>query len=281
MKTVAEFTTNHLGNFKLSLRMLEAAVSSGADYIKLQKKDIEGFYSNEELNSAYKSPYGKTYREYRSMFEFSKDEFLQFDQRCQELGAKWFVTAQDIASFEFMLDFDLPMYKISSINASNAQFLSAVKSLIPKEKTLVVSLAGLDLSHIENVLDLFAQQNKIIINHCVAIYPCPDEELRLGNIRVLKKYFGSKRIKIGYSGHECGLNGTYGAINMGADFVERHFCISRSSYAHHISCSLEPEEFKLIKIDNPTPNLPSCAFDAKFGMDTKEEKFLLHRIYGK
>jgi len=60
IRFIAEFTTNHLGNFNLLLKMLEKAVWAGCSAIKMQKKDVFSFYSPEKLRTPYKSPYGKT-----------------------------------------------------------------------------------------------------------------------------------------------------------------------------------------------------------------------------
>ncbi len=40
---VAEFTTNHMGNLNLLLKMAESAKYAGADYIKMQKKMLKPF----------------------------------------------------------------------------------------------------------------------------------------------------------------------------------------------------------------------------------------------
>ena len=45
---VAEFTTNHMGNLNLLLKMAESAKYAGADYIKMQKKNVETFYTKEK-----------------------------------------------------------------------------------------------------------------------------------------------------------------------------------------------------------------------------------------
>jgi sialic acid synthase SpsE len=37
---VAEFTTNHMGNLNLLLKMVEKAKYAGVDYIKMQKKNL-------------------------------------------------------------------------------------------------------------------------------------------------------------------------------------------------------------------------------------------------
>ena len=52
VEIVAEFTTNHLGNMNLLARMVEAAKAAGADCVKIQRKDVEEFYSKEKLDFA-------------------------------------------------------------------------------------------------------------------------------------------------------------------------------------------------------------------------------------
>lgn len=124
--------------------------------------------------------------------------------------------------------------------------------------------------------------------HCVAEYPCHAENLRLGNILKLKQEFESDNIKIGYSGHEEGIIPTLAAIDLGAMMIERHFCMSRHSFVHHIECSLEPDEYKqLIELSDAKdlkkiyePLLPPVAFREHFGMSKIEEDFLLNCHYG-
>lgn len=251
---VAEFTTNHMGNFNLLIEMAKDAKTSGANYIKMQRKDVESFYTQEKLNSEYLSPYGKTYREYRKIFEFTNEDFERFDTLCKDIGIKWFTTIQDIPSMREMLKFDLPMYKIASCNSNNKEFLAAIKANVPKDKILVISVAGRRLEDIEKIIKQF-DGYKLYILHCVAEYPCLPEHLHLGNIKRLKQEFENSDIKIGYSGHETGFIPSLAAIDFGASLVERHFCKSRNSFVHHIECSLEPNEFvEMIKYSK-TENL--------------------------
>ncbi len=172
MEFVAEFTTNHMGNLNILLRMVESAAWAGADLIKMQKKNVETFYSQEKLNSSYESPYGKTYRDYRSIFEFEHEDYQRFDARCRAENISWFSTIQDEASYEFMAPYDMPIYKVASINARNQEFLRATAECISPDKRIVISLAGSDLRQIEQALELFPS-HRITILHCVAQYPCP------------------------------------------------------------------------------------------------------------
>lgn len=284
---VAEFTTNHMGNLNLLFKMTESAKMCGADFIKMQKKDVENFYSKEKLNSEFVSPYGKTYYDYRKIFEFSKEDFQRFDIKCKDIGIKWFTTIQDIKSMYDMLEFDLPMYKVASCNSNNSEFLDAIKINVPKDKTLVISVAGRTLEDISRIIKKFDGYNLYIL-HCVAEYPCVECSLRLGNILRLKKEFETDKIKIGYSGHETGIIPSLAAVDMGANLIERHFCVSRDSFVHHIDCSLEPDEFKNMILLSKQKNLkklyerylPPAAYSESFGMSETEAEFLLKNHYG-
>ena len=129
----------------------------------------------------------------------------------------------------------------------------------------------------------------MIINHCVAEYPCKKENLRFGNIKILKDLFETDRVKIGYSGHEEGVRPTLGAAFLGASCIERHFCLSRESFVHHIECSLEPDEYKeMVKLirsheynESIIQELGEQAFKSDFGMSEMEEAFLTKNTYGK
>jgi len=241
---VAEFTTNHMGNMNLLLKMVEQSEIAGASIIKMQKKDVEVSYSQKKLNMPYQSPYGKTYRDYRSLFEFNYDDFKRFNNKCLEKKIPWFITIQDkesLGGIEPFMD-DIPYIKVSSINAKNKSFLQFLKQ--KTKKTLVVSTGGSDLSDIDYLVSFFDDRDVFILQ-CTASYPCRDKDLKLGNIIELKRrYSHNQNVSIGYSGHEEGYLPSIVAGILGAEMIERHFCVSRNSFVHHIECSLEPHEFK-------------------------------------
>lgn len=291
IECVAEMTINHLGNLNLLLRMVESAVKAGATSIKMQKKDVETFYSQEKLDRSYDSPYGKTYRDYRSTFEFDNgSDWCCFSVRCATRGIPWFVTLQDIPSLDFMLDHyriysHCLRFKIASSNARNWLFLEELSRRVSKEYEIVLSVAGSTLPEIEKALNFFSDHKRIYLLHCVAEYPCPVERLRLGNIAVLKREFGSDQVRIGYSGHEKGITGSIAAAALGAEMIERHFCLSRQSFVHHIECSLEPDEFKQMvgEVGNAVSGrleVPGEWQGSYFGMSHEESLFLEHQTYG-
>jgi N-acetylneuraminate synthase len=291
VRYIAEFTTNHMGNLNLLFKMVEQAAWAGCDYIKMQKKDVTTFYTREKLTASYISPYGKTFQEYREIFEFSEEDFIRFDKKCAEIGIKWFSTIQDIPSLHFLARFDLPIYKVASTNIRNRELFEEIIRVVPQNKEMVLSTAGATLDEIDAAVAMLSRYKKLTILHCVAEYPCPLESCKLGNINVLKERYGSDRIDIGYSGHEEGYDASIAAVGLGVKMLERHFCISRHSFVHHIDCSLEPAEYqKMIQtvryarpdlFEQYKARLPQETFDTFFGMSETEAEFLLQQKYGK
>ena len=272
---VAEFTTNHMGNLNILLRMVKMAKWAGADIIKMQKKDVGTFYTQEKLSSSYSSPYGNTFRDYRETFEFGLEDFRKFDACCKEHDIPWYTTIQDVNSVDFFKNFDLPMVKIASCNTRNDDLIKSIKESFPKIP-FVFSIGGTTMERIEEIVSMF-DDREVYIQQCTAAYPCPISQLYLGNITALKASFPDPRIHVGYSGHEEGWIPTLVAVALGAEIIERHFCISRDSFVHHIECSLEPDEFK--DMTWTIEHMPDI-HDTNFGMTDCEEKFLLRNTYG-
>lgn len=271
---VAEFTTNHMGNLNVLLRMVEMAKWAGADIIKMQKKDVSSFYTKEKLEGGYASPYGETYYDYRRIFEFGKEDFERFDTCCKENEIPWYVTIQDTSSINFFKDFDLPMVKIASCNTGNKELISGIKEAFP-DIPFVFSIGGTSIEKIDEIVEMVS--GEIYIQQCTSTYPCPPEQLFLGNIPVLLQKYTDPRIHIGYSGHENGWYSTLLAAAMGAETIERHFCLSRHSFVHHVGCSLEPSEFK--EMTETIRQLPMIQ-STNFGMKDSERKFLVENTYG-
>jgi sialic acid synthase SpsE len=102
-------------------------------------------------------------------------------------------------------------------------------------------------------------------------------DTRLGNIPALQQVFNDENIHVGYSGHEVGFAPTIVAVTLGAKIIERHFCLSRHSFVHHIECSLEPDEFA--DMVNTIHQVPAM-MESGWGVKHSEKKFLKQGVYG-
>jgi len=72
---IAEIGINHNGDIKLAKKLIDAAVESGCDAVKFQKRAIDVVYSREELARPRESPFGDTNGDLKKGLEFGKDEF--------------------------------------------------------------------------------------------------------------------------------------------------------------------------------------------------------------
>lgn len=285
---VAELCVNHLGSLNLAKRMITVAAEIGCDFVKLHHKDVDSFYTPEKLAQPYTSPFGKTWGEYRRMFEFDADDFRRIDDHCAEVGIGWFATAQDLPSLEFLVQFDLPMYKIASCNARNEAMVRAMAEMTDPDALIVLSVGGSTLNEIGHALDWLSGRYVYLL-HCVSEYPCHESRLRLGNIPVLKGLFEDEKVKVGFSSHEVGTDVTYAALSMDIAMLERHFALSRHSFVHGIECAIEPQEYAEVIaryragedfLDYATRRISPEAMRHDFGMSDLEHDFLVDQKYG-
>lgn len=72
-----------------------------------------------------------------------------------------------------------------------------------------------DISHIDNIHATVSQfHSNFAILHCVSSYPTPYSDINLRVIPTLRSRYPG--VPIGYSGHENGLEVSFGAVALGA-----------------------------------------------------------------
>ena len=252
MKTfiIAEIGINFNGDMDIAKRLIDLAKKAGCDTVKFQKRTIEDVYTPEELDVYRESPFGTTNREQKNGLEFDKDEYDEIDRYCKEVGIEWFASPWDKKSVDFLMTYNPKYIKISSALASNKDFVSyIVKSIstIKPDIKVFMSTGMCTCDEISNSLSILNDANiEVELMHCVSTYPMKDEDANLNRINTLKNVF--KR-RVGYSGHESGIQVSVGAVAMGATSIERHITLDRTMYGSDQPASLEPEGLKLLVRD--------------------------------
>ena len=94
--------------------MVKLSKKAGADYIKIQKRDVDNFFSSKELSKYYYSEYGNTFGDYRRGLELSIDEIDKLDKFCKKINIKWFSSVLDEKSFDEIIKFNPDLIKIPS-----------------------------------------------------------------------------------------------------------------------------------------------------------------------
>jgi N-acetylneuraminate synthase len=232
---VAEVGINHNGDIQICKDLIDVAVDAGCDAVKFQKRDINLVYTQEFLDSPRESPWGKTQRAQKEGLEFDREDYQEIDRYCNEKGIKWFASAWDTNSQEFLRQFDCQYNKIASAMIVHKDLLHMVAE---EGKHTFISTGMSNYDDIQRAVDIFRAANcPFELMHTVSTYPMKDEDANLRVIETLRNRYGCN---VGYSGHEVGLAISYAAAAMGITSLERHITLDRAMYGSDQSASIEP-----------------------------------------
>ena len=231
IKVVAEISTNHLGSLKRCKTLIKLAKDAGADYVKLQSRDVETFYSKEKLNEEYKSPFGKTFRDYRLGLEFNDREISEIIKYSRKQNIKIFFSLLDKKSFERFKKFKLDLIKIPSTISDHSSYLQYISKNYKGE--LVISTGMTNKNYIKKITTLFNKNKKVYVLHCISSYPSSYEFLNLKTISYYSKLFQNKTNFIpGYSSHDMGSEGSVFSVFCGAKMIEKHIKLDETNWNH-------------------------------------------------
>lgn len=239
-KFVAELSINHLGMINIAKEMMLAAKSSGAHFAKFKIKDVHTYYTDKS-----KKWRNHNFIDYRKSLELSEEDFYEIDRYSKEIDLPWFSTVHDEKGLKFIQQFDIPFFKVASMDSARYDFVhKVVDCCLAHDKPLIISLGGKSEDFTKELVE-FIKQYKVraYILHTVSQYPTPVGQSNINYLRYLVKTYQDDQVKIGYSGHEEGYSPSVLAALQGAHMIERHFTLSKDISIHHIKAALTPKEF--------------------------------------
>jgi N-acetylneuraminate synthase len=229
----AEIGINHNGDMDLCRKLISAAVVAGCDAVKFQKRTIEVVYGQEELARPRDNPFGPTNGDLKRGLEFGLEAYREIDAYCKSHHIRWFASAWDEASADFLESFEPPAYKIASASLTDDGLLRHHRAF---GRPIILSTGMSTVEQIDHAVEVLGTED-LILMHCTSTYPSKLEELNLRAISTLKQRYG---VPVGYSGHEVGLPTTIAAATLGACMVERHITLDRAMWGSDQAASVEP-----------------------------------------
>lgn len=239
---IAEVGINHNGEMDIAKRLIDSAKEAGADAVKFQKRFPEEILTKEGLEKPYLSPhaFAPTYGEHRRKLEFSEEQYRELKHYADNKNIQFFASVWDHKSADFMGQLNIDAYKIPSADVINIPLLEYVAK---KNKPVLLSVGMSTLEEINEAVQTILDYNdRLIILHCLSLYPAPEEKIDLSFMDVLKKYFHP--LPVGYSGHEIDYLPTLSAVARGAHIIERHLTLDKKMKGSDHAASLEPSQFK-------------------------------------
>ena len=243
---IAEAGVNHNGSIELAKQLVEKAVEAGVDYIKFQTFKVSKLVTKAAKQAEYQQKNigkGET-SQYQMLkkLELSPEEHQILIDYCQQLGIKFFSTAFDFDSIEYLHSLNLGLWKIPSGEVTNYPFLKRVAAY--NEKT-ILSTGMCDMEDVRAAVEALYKnglsKENLILLHCNTEYPTPFEDVNLRAMLALEDEF---KVKVGYSDHTKGIEVPIAAVALGATVIEKHFTLDRNMEGPDHKASLEPDELK-------------------------------------
>jgi pseudaminic acid synthase len=245
---ICELSANHNGRLERAFELIEAAVATGADAIKIQT------YTPDTLTIAHDSPEfrirGGLWDGY-TLYDLYREAYTPYEwhpalvRRAKDLGITLFSTPFDESAVLLLSGLDVPAYKIASFEAVD---FALIESVARQKKPMIISTGLASKAEIADAVRT-ARRNgadELILLHCVSAYPARFEQANLRTIRDLSDSFG---VVAGLSDHTPGTACAVAAIAVGACVIEKHFTLRRADGGPDAAFSLEPDEFKRLVED--------------------------------
>lgn len=238
---IAEAGVNHNGNFKLAMKMIDAAKKAGADAIKFQTFKAENLVTFDAEKAEYQKSTDRAKSQFEMLknLELSDEEFFKLKKYCDRKKIIFISSPFDMQSFKILKNIGLSAVKVASGEITNFPFLeSAAKT----KKPILLSTGMSKIFEIKEAVKFIQKYNsKIILLHCITNYPTEDIDANLNVIDAFSKNFNCI---IGYSDHTKGILAPVAAVSKGVKVIEKHFTLDKKLEGPDHSSSLEPSELQ-------------------------------------
>lgn len=241
MYIIAEIGVNHCGDLDLAYKLIDAAVSAGADCVKFQAFTASSLATEHTPKVKYQietSLEGESHYEMLRKLELGKSDFEAVLDHCIRRGVELLVTPYDVESAEMLVELGCNTFKTASadiIDYPLHEFLSK------NSKKVIISTGMSTLGEIENVLLYYQNSDvEICLLHCTSNYPCSAASVNLEVISTLRTCF---QLEVGYSDHTVGAEAAILSVAYGATILEKHFTLDRDMAGPDHKASTTPDEF--------------------------------------
>lgn len=243
---IAEAGVNHNGSLGLAKQLIDKAVEAGVDIIKFQTFKSEKLVSKAARQAEYQQRnIGKKDEGQLAMLkklELSQADHEELISYCNERGIRFFSTAFDMDSIDYLHSLDMGLWKIPSGEITNYPYL---RKIAQYKEPVILSTGMCELSDIEAamkvLLDFGVRKEQITILHCNTEYPTPFADVNIKAMLEIGEKFG---VQIGYSDHTKGIEVPIAAVALGATVIEKHFTLDKNMEGPDHKASLEPDELK-------------------------------------
>jgi N,N'-diacetyllegionaminate synthase len=231
---IAEAGTNHGGELSKAKKLVDIAKDACAHSVKFQIINPDGLYlrklwDGDELkdNEVFNL---------RESQRLSDEGWKECAAYCNEKGISLSASVFVSRSLDLLDSFNPPYIKIASCDLNNHPLIEEVAE---RGRTIILSTGMSNLKEMEKSVKVVesAGNAKLVLLHCVSIYPSPIEMMNLDFIDTLKSNFG---VEVGLSDHSESSLAAAIAVSKGVSWFEKHFTYDRGANGFDHAYAMEP-----------------------------------------
>ena len=241
---IAEAGVNHNGSIELAKKLIDAAAMAGVDYVKFQTFKADNLVTKSAKQADYQAQNAGKSSQYEMLkqLELSPEQHFELIEYCDVRGIKFFSTAFDMESIEFLSNLNLGLWKIPSGEITNYPYL---KRIAEDKQPVILSTGMSTMDDIKNAVEVLLKNGvelpHLTILHCNTQYPTPFQDVNLLAMQTIARELG---VNVGYSDHTPGIEIPIAAVALGATIIEKHFTLDKTMDGPDHKASLEPDELK-------------------------------------
>ncbi len=221
---IAEIGINHEGDYKIAKKLIINAAKAGADAVKFQlfkPKTLAGFHSKKTSDQYKNTRKSENLTKMWERMQLSYEKLLRLKKISKKLSLDFICSVFDKESLMIANKIKIDAIKMASSDLNDFKLIKELKSF---RKEIIISTGMGSANEIKKTLKYIGKK-KIILLHCVSLYPCKNELINLNRMKTLKRKF---KVPVGYSDHSIGNNACIAAIVLGAQVIEKHFTINKN-----------------------------------------------------
>ena len=240
---IAEMSGNHNQCYEKAVEILHAVKECGANAIKLQT------YTPDTLTIPVDNQYfrigdgntwaGQTLYELYSTAYTPWEWLPKLKEEAGKIGLTLFSTPYDTTAVDFLVEMNVPAYKIASFELVDIPLIQYIAS---KGKPIIMSTGMGTLREIDEAVNATRQSGneQLVLLKCVSDYPASPDDMNLRTIPNIMETFG---VPVGLSDHSIGHEAAVAAVALGVRVIEKHVTFHRQLPGPDHEFAMTFEEF--------------------------------------
>jgi N-acetylneuraminate synthase len=170
------------------------------------------------------------------------EQHRELKEYCDSVGIDFCSTPFASEEVDLLNDLKVPYHKVASMDVNN---LTLLRNIAQSGKPVLLSTGMSTLSEIEQAVKTIEDEGngRIVLLHCISIYPPVYGDIHLRNIQMLQETFG---YPVGFSDHTVGYSIPLASVALGSCLIEKHFTLDKNLPGWDHAISADPFEMKII-----------------------------------